>query len=100
MRSGGAVCFTGMLSEQWTIPDFYPLAWIPNGVRLTAYSGESADLPPAELQAFLDAVAEGRAKIPIGRTYLIDDIVQAHHDMEGGFVGGKAVVVVLDGHST
>ena len=48
-----------MLSDQWTIPDFYPLDWLPNGVRLTAYSGGSGDLPPAVLQDFLDAVAAG-----------------------------------------
>jgi NADPH:quinone reductase-like Zn-dependent oxidoreductase len=83
-----------MLSDQWTIPEFYPMEWLPNGVRLTAYSGEAADLPPAELQAFLDAVADGRATIPIGRTYDLDDIVQAHRDMEAGRVGGKAVVLL------
>jgi NADPH:quinone reductase-like Zn-dependent oxidoreductase len=94
VRTGGTACFTGMLSDQWTIPEFYPMEWLPNGVRLTAYSGEAADLPPAELQAFLDAVADGRATIPIGRTYDLDDIVQAHRDMEAGRVGGKAVVLL------
>jgi NADPH2:quinone reductase len=94
VRTGGTVCFTGMLSDQWTIPEFYPMDWLPNGVRLTAYSGEAADLPPAELQEFLDAVADGRARIPLGRTYRLDEIVQAHLDMEAGNVGGKAVVVL------
>ncbi len=32
----GTVCFTGMLSDAWTIPDFYPIGYLPNGVRLTA----------------------------------------------------------------
>ncbi|MET0189411.1 MAG: zinc-binding alcohol dehydrogenase family protein [Pseudonocardia sediminis] len=99
VRTGGIVCFTGMLSDQWTIPEFYPMAWLPNGVRLTAYSGEAADLPAAELQAFLDAVADGRATIPVGRTYTLDDVVQAHRDMEAGVVGGKAVVLI-DGSPT
>lgn len=93
-RTGGVVCFTGMLSDQWTIPDFYPMDWIPNGVRLTSYSGEAADLSPTALQSYLDAVAEGRAVIPIGKVYSFDEIVQAHIDMEEGTVGGKAVVVV------
>jgi hypothetical protein len=52
VRPGGTVCFTGMLSDQWTIPEFYPMDWLPNGVRLTAYSGEAADLTPAILQDF------------------------------------------------
>jgi NADPH2:quinone reductase len=63
-------------------------------VRLTAYSGQSADLPPAVLQEFLDAVAAGRARVPLGRTYRLDGIVQAHRDMEAGTVGGKGVVVL------
>lgn len=94
VRPGGTVCFTGMLSDQWTIPEFYPLDWLPNGVRLTAYSGEAADLPPSVLQEFLDAVAAGRARVPVGRSYRLDDITQAHSDLEANTVGGKAVVVL------
>jgi len=94
VRGGGVVCFTGMLSDHWTIPEFYPMDWLPNGVRLTAYSGEASDLPPVELQAFLDEVAAGRAPVPIGRRYALDEIVAAHRDMEAGVVGGKAVVVL------
>lgn len=94
VRAGGTVCFTGMLSDDWTIPDFYPMDWIPNGTRLTAYSGESANLPAPVLQEFLDAVADGRARVPVGRVYRLDEIAQAHADMEAGAVGGKGVVVL------
>ena len=51
-RVHGVVCFTGMLSNQWTVPDFYPIDYIPRGVRLTAYSGGATDLP-AEVSARL-----------------------------------------------
>lgn len=84
---------TGMLSDQWTIADFYPMDWPPKGVRLTAYSGEAADLPASILQDFLDAVTAGRASIPLGRVYRLDQIVQAHLDMEAGTVNGKGVVL-------
>jgi NADPH2:quinone reductase len=94
VRTGGTVCFTGMLSDEWTIPDFYPMDWLPNGVRLTAYSGEASDLPPRVLQEYLDAFASGNAVIPVGRVYGLDDIVQAHRDMEAGVIGGKGVVVL------
>lgn len=93
-RPGGTVCFTGMLSDEWTIREFYPMDWLPNGVRLTAYSGESSDLTPRTLQEFLDAVASGRAVVPIGQVYRLEEIVQAHHDMELNVVGGKGVVVL------
>ncbi|MGJ9374210.1 zinc-binding alcohol dehydrogenase family protein [Nesterenkonia sp. CF4.4] len=93
-RPGGVVCFTGMLSDQWTIPEFYPMDWLPNGVRLTAYSGDASGLPAPVLQEYLDAVEAGSAVVPIGRTYRIDEIVQAHRDLEANAVGGKAVVVL------
>jgi NADPH2:quinone reductase len=93
VRTGGTVCFTGMLSDQWTIPEFYPMDWLPNGVRLTAYSGEAADLTAAELQGFLDAVAAGHARVPLGKVYALDEIAQAHRDMEQGVAGGKLVVI-------
>ena len=92
----GTVCFTGMLSDQWTVPDFYPIDFIPNGVRLTAYSGEAEDLPPVVLQEFLDAIASGKVRVPIGKVYPLEDIVDAHQDMEDGSVTGK-LVVVIDG---
>lgn len=93
VRTGGTVCFTGMLSDQWTIPEFYPMDWLPNGVRLTAYSGGAADISASDLQGFLDAVAAGRARVPSGRVYRLDEIVQAHRDMESGVAGGKLVVL-------
>jgi len=93
VRTGGTVCFTGMLSDQWTIPEFYPMDWLPNGVRLTAYSGEASDLSAADLQSFIDAVESGTARVPIGRVYKMDDIAQAHRDMEAGVGGGKLVVL-------
>lgn len=88
----GTVSFSGMLADVWTIPDFYPMAVIPNGVRLTAYSGEASDLPARVLQEFLDDVAAGTATVPIAKVYALDDIVQAHHDMEDGARSGKLVV--------
>jgi NADPH:quinone reductase len=94
VRTGGTVCFTGMLSDQWTIPDFYPMDWLPNGVRLTAYAGEATDLPEQVLQDYLDTVAAGEALVPIGRTYQLDEIVRAHRDLEAGQTGGKGVVVM------
>jgi NADPH:quinone reductase len=89
----GVVCFTGMLSNQWTVADFYPIDYIPTGVRLTAYGGDAADLPTDVLQAYLDAVAAGRLTVPIDRTYALDEIAQAHADMEHGRATGKLVVL-------
>ena len=82
-----------MLSNQWTVRDFYPIEYLPREVRLTAYGGDSNDLPPTVLQGFLDDVATARAQVPIHRTYRLDEIAQAHTDMEAGRATGTLVVV-------
>lgn len=92
-RVHGVVCFTGMLSNQWTVPDFYPIEYLPRGVRLTAYGGDASDLPAPVLQSFLDAVAAGDAVVPIHRIYQLEEIAQAHADMEAGRATGKLVVL-------
>ena len=91
-RIHGVVCFTGMLSNEWTVKDFYPIEYLPRGVRLTAYHGEARDLPPDVLQEFLDAVASERISVPVHRRYTLDEIVEAHADMEAGTAAGKLVV--------
>lgn len=93
-RVHGVVCFTGMLSNQWTVRDFYPIDYLPRGVRLTAYSGEADDLPTEVLQAFLDDVAAGRAVVPLDRIFTLDQIQEAHTVMEQGTARGKLVVTL------
>ena len=93
-RVQGVVCFTGLLSNEWTVKDFDPIAYIPKGVRLTTYAGEARDLPRQVLQEFLDAVAAGEVTVPIHRRYALDDIVEAHTDMEAGNATGKLVVTL------
>jgi NADPH:quinone reductase-like Zn-dependent oxidoreductase len=93
-RVHGVVCFTGMLSNQWTVRDFYPIDYLPRGVRLTAYGGDASDLPSEVLQQFLDDVAAGSARVPVAHIYGFDEIVQAHAAMEAGSAAGKLVVTV------
>jgi NADPH2:quinone reductase len=91
-RVHGTACFTGMLSNEWTVKDFYPIDYIPRGVRLTAYSGGAADLPAGVLQEFLDAAAAQPSFVPVGGVYTFEEIQQAHRDMENGSAAGKLVV--------
>jgi NADPH:quinone reductase-like Zn-dependent oxidoreductase len=93
VRVHGTVCFTGMLSNEWTVRDFYPIDYLPKGVRLTAYSGDAGDLPADVLQGFLDDVAAGTAVVPIAAVYRLGEIVQAHRDMADGRHSGKLVVL-------
>ena len=80
------------LSDTWTIPDFYPIGYLPNGVRLTAYSGESSDLPADAFQRYVDLIAAGKLPIRIDRVFGLDEIAEAHRIMENGDAVGKLVV--------
>jgi NADPH:quinone reductase len=93
-RVHGTVCFTGMLSNRWTVKEFYPIEYIPRGVRLTAYAGGANDLPAHVLQAYLDRLAAGDLAIGPLNTYTLDDIPRAHADLEHNRVLGKLVGVI------
>jgi NADPH2:quinone reductase len=95
VRVHGTVCFTGLLSNEWTVKDFYPIDYIPAGVRLTAYEGKASDLPREALQGVLEAVADGRLPIAVHHVYDgLEQVSQAHRDMENNTATGKLVVRV------
>ncbi|WP_240963347.1 zinc-binding alcohol dehydrogenase family protein [Antrihabitans stalactiti] len=91
-RVHGVVCFTGMLSNEWTVEHFYPIDYLPRGVRLAAYGGDASDLSADVLQDFLDAVAAGEATVPVHRVFTLDQVPEAHTYMESGAATGKLVV--------
>ncbi|MFH5230847.1 zinc-binding alcohol dehydrogenase family protein [Antrihabitans spumae] len=95
-RVHGVVCFTGMLSNEWTVDEFYPIDYLPRGVRLAAYGGDASDLSAEVLQGFLDAVAAGRATVPVHRVFTIDQIQEAHAYLESGNAAGKLVVTTAE----
>ncbi|MET7320647.1 zinc-binding dehydrogenase [Streptomyces sp. NPDC005549] len=96
VRRHGTVCFTGALAGQWTIPDFTPFT-IPSGVRLTSYAGEAADLPADVFAHQLQAIAEGRLKVPVAKVYHgLEQVRDAQADLESGATPGKHVVVLDD----
>lgn len=93
VRVHGTVCFTGMLSNKWIVRDFYPIGYLPKGVRLTGYGGDAGDLPASVLQQALDDIAAGTLTLGEPTVYRMDDIRTAHDDMEHNRVVGKLVVV-------
>ena len=93
-RVHGTVCFTGMLSNQWIVPNFYPIAYLPRGVRLTAYGGGSGDLPADVLQRYLDRLLTGDVSLGPVHVYALEQIRQAHTDMEQNRTFGKMVVTI------
>ena len=93
LRVHGVVCFTGMLSNAWVVESFYPIDYLPTGVRLTAYGGDATDLPADVLQDYLAAAADDPGLIPLDRVFPLDDISEAHEYMEQNRATGKIVVI-------
>jgi NADPH:quinone reductase len=88
-----------MLSNQGTVPDFYPIDYLPRGVRLSAYDGGSDDLPHQVLQRHLDRLAAGTTSLgPIG-AHQLEQIREAHADLEHNRTSGKRVVLTPAGQA-
>ncbi|MFZ0597244.1 MAG: zinc-binding alcohol dehydrogenase family protein [Flavobacterium sp.] len=91
--SGGSVCMTGMLSEQWSIPEFAPMDYIPATVNLTVYDSGQIRIEEPYFQEFVKDIEKGFIKPPIKRIFNLDEIVAAHRFMESSSGGGKIVVL-------
>jgi NADPH:quinone reductase-like Zn-dependent oxidoreductase len=94
VKTGGIVCQTGYLSNQWRIDGFSPLGEIPSGVYLTSYAGENSNLPSKLLQEFIDQIEDNVLKIKIDKVFSLNQIVEAHAYMESNKASGKLVVKI------
>jgi NADPH:quinone reductase-like Zn-dependent oxidoreductase len=93
VRQRGIVCMTGMVGNKWSISDFSPMATIPTAVSLTTYDGGPEDFVLTPLEELIDQIGNGSLPIQIGRTFKLDEIVEAHRCMEANGAGGKIVVL-------
>ncbi|GLS33619.1 NADPH:quinone reductase [Mesorhizobium albiziae] len=93
VRPRGILCMTGIVGDQWSLDGFNPLDDIPTAVSLTSYSGGVENFMRTPLQALVDEVEDGELRLPIGRVFKLDEIVEAHRVMEANAAGGKVVVL-------
>ncbi|KAK4685568.1 hypothetical protein P7C73_g4583, partial [Tremellales sp. Uapishka_1] len=89
----GVVCMTGIVGDSWNF-EFEPMSDIPQGVCLTKYSGSGEEFRLLPMEEIVREVEEGKLKIIVGRTFALDDIVEAHTVMEGNKAGGKIVLLM------
>jgi NADPH:quinone reductase-like Zn-dependent oxidoreductase len=92
-RDGAIVCMTGIVGNKWSLADFSPMDVIPTAVCLTIYAGENEDFMRTPYEELAQQIAAGSLRIPIGRTFPLDEIVEAHRFMEENRAGGKIVVL-------
>ena len=93
-RGKSIVCMSGIVGNEWSIPNFKPMESIPTATCLTSYSGGSEDFMATPLELLAQEIASGKLRVQVGRIFKFDDIVEAHKCMEEDKAGGKIVVLV------
>jgi len=93
-KQRGIVCMTGMVGNKSWLDRFSPMEAIPTAVSLTTYDGGPEDFMLTPLDDLVDKIAAGQLHVQVGRTFRLDQIVEAHRCMEQNQAGGKIVVPI------
>ncbi|MEX3689609.1 zinc-binding alcohol dehydrogenase family protein [Paraburkholderia sp. BR14263] len=92
-KQGGVVCMTGIVGNQWSFDTFSPMEVIPSTVKLTIYDGGVDEFMATPYDELLAQVKAGTLRVPVGKVFRLDEIVEAHRCMEENKAGGKIVVL-------
>jgi NADPH:quinone reductase-like Zn-dependent oxidoreductase len=92
-KQRGIVCMTGIVGNKWSFDNFAPMEAIPTAVSLTTYAGESEDFMRTPIEDLVEQIAGGTLRVHVGKTFHLDEIVEAHRCMEENKAGGKIVVL-------
>ena len=84
---------TGMVGNKWWLDNFSPMDAIPTAVNLTTYDGGPEEFMLTPLEELAEQIAAGTLRVQIGKTFRLDEIVEAHRCMEENRAGGKIVVL-------
>lgn len=93
ITQGGTLCVAGRVGNEWTVKDLNILFDIPWGSKLTVYGGMIPEFMSTPLNDLIQQVENGSLKVKIGKTFHIDQIVEAHRCMEDSAAEGKIVVL-------
>jgi NADPH:quinone reductase-like Zn-dependent oxidoreductase len=93
VNSRGIVSMTGIVGDEWTLNGFNPMEGIPSNVCLTSYSGTAQDFIETPLNDLARQIVAGTLPVRIGKTFRLEEIVEAHRCMEANTAGGKIVVL-------
>ncbi len=85
----GYVCNTGILGNVFTVKDFDPIKYNPNGVFLTGFF---SNFPTQKAVDGMFALIEKSGIKPLySKVFGLDEISTAHTLLEKGGVGGKII---------
>ncbi len=90
----GYVCSTGLLGNQFTVPQFDPIKYIPNGVFLTGFF---SNFPTRQsIDNLFSLIRKGHIQPLYSKVFLLDEIVEAHTLLEQGGAGGKIILKISE----
>lgn len=88
----GYVCSTGVLGNVYSIAQFDPIKYIPNGVFLTGFY---SNFPSYQsINGLFDLINEVQLKPLYAKVFTLDQIVEAHTLLEKGGAGGKIILKI------
>lgn len=88
----GYVCSTGVLGNVYSITQFDPIKYIPNGVFLTGFY---SNLPTYQsINNLFDLINKAQLKPLYAKVFTLDQIVEAHTLLEKGGAGGKIILKI------
>lgn len=86
----GYVCNTGILGNQFTVPQFDPIKYIPNNVFLTGFF---SNYPTQQvIDSMMGIIERANIRPLYSKVFTLDDIVEAHTLLERGGAGGKIIL--------
>ena len=102
VRRHGRVCQAGFLGGLSPLESFNPLLQVPSGVHFSFFGSfvfGTPEFPLSDIpfQEILDRVAHGAYQAKPARTFMFDEIRDAHRLMESNEANGKIVVKVASG---
>jgi NADPH:quinone reductase-like Zn-dependent oxidoreductase len=92
-KQHGIIGVTGVVGNTCSFDNFNPMDEIPAAVCLTTDSGGAEDFMLTPLEKLAARIAAGTLHVQIGKTFALDEIVEAHRCMEDNKAGGKIVVL-------
>ncbi|MBQ9637477.1 MAG: zinc-binding dehydrogenase [Prevotella sp.] len=88
----GYVCNTGILGNQFTVAQFDPIKYIPNGVFLTGFFSNYPT--QSGIDTLFRLIRKGQIQPLYSKVFRMEQIVEAHTLLEHGGAGGKIILSI------
>lgn len=89
----GCVCNTGILGNVFTVKEFEPIKYIPNGVFLSSFFSNYPT--QQDIDGIFALIRDGHIPPLYSKVFTLDEIAEAHTLLEKGGAGGK-IILKLD----